>query len=298
MSMEDFGWDEGVPILPVVGSNELVLVQPPEDEMDDESSDKSGIARTLRVIEYVTVQSPEQHGVSAIARALSMPKGVAYRILKELSAARFLRFDEDDKVYGLGPAALKVGLVAMRSLDIPRLTKPYLERLARDTGETATLSVRQGSSRIYVDQVLSHHEISMRVRLATSYPLYAGASSKAILAALEDDEIEDYLRHTELVSLTEATVTSREILWNEISAVREQGYALSVEERQSGASSIAAAIYSPEQRVWGAVSVCGPSDRFSLDVKSHYVNLVTQTAAMISAEAGYSPEMRPDVVSG
>mgnify|MGYP001369984360 CR=1 FL=1 len=59
--------------------------------------------------------------------------------IEALGASGFLGFDDRTKLYGLGPGALKVGLAALRSLDVTRVTRPYLEQLVARTQETATL---------------------------------------------------------------------------------------------------------------------------------------------------------------
>jgi hypothetical protein len=158
----------------------------------DEAVPRSGLLRAMAVIELLAERAPETVGVSTVARALDYPKAVAHRILKELVTAGFLGFDDRTKLYGLGPGALKVGLAALRSLDVTRVTRPYLEQLVAQTQETATLSARQGWTRVYVDQVLSPREIRMAVPLGTSHALHAGSSSKAILAALPDQQVEEY----------------------------------------------------------------------------------------------------------
>lgn len=254
------------------------------------AENRSGLLRALRVLELIAGRSPEALGVSVVARDLDMPKAVAHRILKEFTAATFLTFDDESKLYRLGPAALTLGLAALRDLDVPRIARPHLDRLVSATGETATLSVLSGLSRVYVDQVLSPHEIRMSISLGTSHPLHAGSSSKAILAHLNDPDIDQYLAGHVLESVTATTITDEEQLRAELKRIREVGYATSMGERQAGASSIAAPIYRANGDVFASVSVCGPRDRFTPEVIEGYVRLVTKTAAEISAELGYKQE--------
>lgn len=248
---------------------------------------RSGLARAVSVINLLAENAPEGMGVSAVSRELQLPKTVAHRILKELVALAFLRFDESTKHYRLGPGALQVGMAALRGLDVPVLARPYLRRLVQQTGETATLSVRQGWERVYIDQVLSPHEIRMSVPLGTSHPLHAGSSSKAILAALSDEEIQEYLDARPLTSITDATITSKSELLAEIERIREVGYAASSGERQSGAGSVAAAVFTAGGDVFGSISLCGPLDRFDSAVFRSHGELVAKTAKDVSAELGH-----------
>jgi len=255
-----------------------------------DTASRSGLARALTVIGTLAERAPEAMGVSAIARELGLSKTVAHRILRELASLDFLAIDQATKRYRLGPGALQVGMAALRGLDVPRVARPHLQRLVQETGETATLSARQGAARVYIDQVLSPHEIRMSVALGTAHALHAGSSSKAILAALSDTEVEEYLESHALAAVTDHTITSAAHLRAELHAIRERGWAGSRGERQHGAGSVAAAVLLADGGVFGAVSLCGPVDRFDADVQVEYGARVVAAAHKISLELGWQPD--------
>lgn len=260
----------------------------PEDPAEEQGPPRSGIARVLAVM-HAIARSAHPQGVSVIARETGLSKAVAHRILRELVSGDFLRFDEETKVYRLGAGALDIGLAAMRELDVPAVAHRHLVTLSRRAGETSTLSLRQGWSRVYVDQVLSEHEIRMTVALGTGHPLHAGSSSKAILAALPDTEVDDYIDHHRLDGVTDATITSAETLREEIARIRKLGYAASSGERQSGAASVAAAIFGAMGQVVGSVSLCGPQDMFTRRRMEELATWVRAAAADVSADLGHRP---------
>jgi IclR family transcriptional regulator, acetate operon repressor len=225
-------------------------------EMDSGYASYSGIERALRIINAVADTPPQGVGVSALARHLSLSKAVTHRILKSLTYEGFLAFNEETKRYSLGVGALKVGLAAVRLLDIPATAKPYLQQLVDETHETATLSIRNGWSRMYLDQVLSPKEVRMSVSTGQSYSLHAGASSKAILAALPDVEIEEYLRSHKLERLTPATIISD-------TQLRADG------------------------QVFGSLSVCGPIFRIDASVQRRVGIKVREASRDLSRSIGY-----------
>jgi len=254
---------------------------------EDAAGPQSGLQRAMQVVYAVAESPPTGIGVSALARELELPKAVVHRIVKVLTADGFLAFDDDTKRYRLGPRALAVGLAALGQLDVPAVARPFLERLVGQSGETATLSVRQGWSRVYIDQVLSPQEVRMSVIIGRPYPLHAGSSSKAILSGLPDPEVEEYLRHHDLEPITEVTISSPDTLRAEIARIRELSYAASIGERQPGAGSVAAAVRQADGSVFGSISLCGPADRFDDELRRRYGWLVGATAAEISAAIGH-----------
>ena len=254
----------------------------------------SGLRRALQVINRVASSSVSGIGVSAVARDLNLPKAVVHRILKVLADEGFLNFNEETKRYVLGAGALELGLTALRHLDVPVVARPYLESLVERSTETATLSIRQGWTRSYIEQIPSPHEIRMTVRVGQSYPLHAGSSSKAILAALPDYEIEEYLRTARLEALTGETIVATDRLRAEIGEVRAQGFALSRGERQIGAGSAAAAICYANGTVFGSISLCGPLERFDEARHREYGRMVRDAAAEISVALGHRHLARDD----
>lgn len=253
---------------------------------------KSGLLRALSVITLIADHAPTSMGVSAVARQLDIPKAVAHRILKEFTTAGFLVFDDATKKYRLGPGSLTLGLAALRTLDVPRIARPHLQRMVARTGETATLSFRNGWVRVYVDQVLSPHEIRMSISLGTAHPLYAGSSSKAILAHLAPDEIDQYLADHSLDAVTSSTITDVGRLRHELETIRDVGYAVSRGERQSGAGSVAAPIHRASGEVFGSISICGPQDRFGEARIDEHAPVVVETALLISEELGHRAPSR------
>lgn len=258
--------------------------------MTTTTDEKSGLLRALLVLNLIAEGAPESVGVSRVARELSLPKAVAHRILKEFTTSGYLNFDEETKKYQLGPRALGLGFAAMRTLDVPRIARPHLRRMVDATGETATLSAREGWRRTYIDQVLSPHEVRMSVPVGTSHPLYAGSSSKAILAFLSDEEIDGYLKGRTLEPLTVAAL-SESALRADLRHVRKVGYALSKGERQADAGSLSAPVYLGNGEIFGAVSLCGPKDRFLSRDLDELAAVVVGSARRISEELGYHPSM-------
>lgn len=224
-------------------------------------------------------------GVTEIANALGLSKAVVYRILTSFRAKGFIEIDPQTRRYSLGPRALHIGLAYLRGTDVPALARPEMEALSRATDETATLSLRTGWTRVYVDQVTPDRDVKMVIQVGLQVPLHAGASSKAFLAFLDDDEIDDYLKQP-LAALTEATVTSVRALKKELLEIRDRGYAASVGERLDGAASVAAPILDHASRPVAVISVCGPAERFRGSTEKTAV-LLTEATARLSARLGH-----------
>lgn len=224
-------------------------------------------------------------GVTEIAQALGLSKAVVYRILSSFRAKGFVELDEMTRRYSLGPRALHLGLAYMNRIDVARLAHPELERLCRETDETATLSLRTGNRRVYVDQVTPDRDVKMVVQLGLQVPLHAGASSKAFLAFLEPEEQQRILAGS-LQRLTKITVTNARTLRKEIAEIRDRGYAASFGERMEGAASVAAPVLGHNGEVVAVISVCGPVERFRAAADGA-AKLLLEATLRLSQRLGY-----------
>lgn len=220
------------------------------------------IERALTVLGHFATCEQEDHGVSEIARELQLSKAVIHRVVTTLVANGYLQVDPRSRRYRLGPMTLVLGSSYLERLDLHKLALPRLRELSEATGETATLSLRSGWSRMYVDQVTPDREIIMMVAIGKPFPLHAGSSSKSFLAFLDDHEQHEYLERNTLRALTPTTIVDPGALRDELQQVRALGYAVSVEERQAGAASIATPILDRRGRPLAVISVGGPVERF------------------------------------
>lgn len=222
----------------------------------------AGIERALDALSLFAESTSPSLGVTEIAQALGLSKAVVHRILASFRAKGFVELDETTRRYSLGPRILFLGLTYLDRIDIVSVARTAMANLCALTDETATLSLRSGDQRVYVDQVTPSRDVRMSVSLGLPYPLHAGASSKAFLAFLSPEEIDAYLASPNLTALTAQTVVNPRKLRKELAVIREQGYAKSFGERMEGAGAVAAPVFGRDGKPAGVVSVCGPIERF------------------------------------
>lgn len=217
-------------------------------------------------------------GVSAIARSLSLSKAVVHRILQSLVSRSLVQVVPGGSAYVLGPAALGLASRAWSQVDLRSVASPILRRLRDATQETTTLSVIVGNERIYLDQFESPQEVKMVVEIGPRYPLHSGASSRAILAFLPPSFIDEAVRqlHTLRPELDEAAY--RESLRE----AHERGYATSLNERKTGAASIAAPFFDAAGNVMGSISSSGPAFRYAIEDHEEHAALVVEAARAIT----------------
>ena len=229
----------------------------------------------------------DELGVTQISRELDVSKAVVHRVLQSMVARGLLVQDPDRRTYRLGSAAVAIGARALRDTDLRSVAEPILRALRDDTAETTTLSQRSGAYRAYIAQFPSPQEIKMLVELGRLFPLHAGSSSKVILSNLEEPEQREIVAGV-LEQVTPSTVIDPGELAAELQQVRAHGYSVSRGERQPGAGAVAAPVFDYTGSVAGAISVCGPAQRFDEVTVTRLIPRVTRAAADISAGLGWT----------
>ncbi|HEU5028249.1 MAG TPA: IclR family transcriptional regulator [Spirillospora sp.] len=260
---------------------------PPAEDGEGQSRSIAAVERAMDVLLLFGRSGRPDLGVTEIATELGLTKAAVHRILTALRSRDLISVDAVTRRYALGHAAIALGRAYLARMDLRALAAPELRRLAQQLGETATLSIRRGDTRLYVDQVVPPHELRVEVSLGIPYPLHAGSSSKAILAFLDEAEVDGLVGRHGLEPLTDRTIVDEARLRKELAAIRKRGYATSQGERQEGTASIAAPVFDHDGRVIAALSVAGPLSRFKPRMAELAPPLV-EAAARLSGALGHS----------
>ena len=171
--------------------------------------------------------------------------------------------------YALGPRLLGLATAAMRELPLRELAHPALERLARTTGESAQLFVRDGDRRICVDAVDSEHELRTIVEVGAALPLTRAPPARSCSRGARPSEADDMDR-----------------LGQQLATTRRRGWADSFGERAPGVASVSAPVFGPGDAVLAAISVSGPASRIAPLRAKAYAPAVMQAAREVESALG------------
>ncbi len=126
--------------------------------------------------------------------------------------------------------------------------------------ETVDLSVLDHNQATFVDQIVAPHRLRAVSAVGDSFPLHCAANGKAFLASLHPSVLSGLLPPS-LPALTPHTITSLDVLRDELDLVRETGVAYDREEHTEGICAVGALLHNvPGELV--AVSIPMPAQRF------------------------------------
>ena len=203
--------------------------------------------------------------VSGLARRLERNRTVVHRLVVTLEQRGFVRRGEDGRIH-LGPSLLSLG--ARIAPELRTVARPHLLRLADATAETAVLSVPEGDAVVALDQVPGdRHTLQVRYRSGTRHPLTHAAHGRALLACMDPERV--------AAVLSDAPAGTVDL----VRRAREDGYATSHDELQSGAAGVAAAVRDVSGRAIASIGVVAPVSRLAEPAVRGAVVCAVRTAA-------------------
>src|SRR6188768_2543539 len=241
------------------------------------------VDRALTILEMLAREG--EAGVTEIAAELGVHKSTAFRLLATLEAHRLVEQDGDRGRYRLGVGNLRLAGATTARLDLVTEARPVCRQLAADTGETVNITVRSETSALYLDQVASSSALQPHNWVGQHIPLHATSNGKVLLAWLPEAELDELLGN--LPALTGATITTKPRFKRELAVVRDQGYAVAVDELEVGLTAIAAPVRNAHGDVVASLSVSGPTFRLGEPRVKELVPVVQDAADEVSRRLGY-----------
>jgi DNA-binding IclR family transcriptional regulator len=219
--------------------------------------------------------------VSSLARAAGLPRATALRMIQTLEQEGFvLRIPGDDRVL-LGPELLRLARNTDEQLLLREVSRPIVGELVATVRETVTLSVVAPDGGLdLVSQVDAPHQLRPKSWVGQRFPLHTSASGKVLLAAYDKERLERFLLDP-LAQFTPSTITSAEALRAELERIREQRYAIAVDEEEESLSGIATGISSQANELLGVLTVGGPTQRLDRRRGQHAVDHLLRAAGQI-----------------
>jgi DNA-binding IclR family transcriptional regulator len=247
------------------------------------ASGVQSVDRALRILE-ILARSGES-GVTEIAGALEVHKSTAFRLVATLEQHGLVEQVEGRGKYRLGVGLLRLAGATSARLDVVQEARPLCKQLATATGETVNLATLSGHSALYLDQVAGPSALQPHNWVGQHIPLHATSNGKVLLAWLGDVELKDLLGR--LPAYTGLTITNKAALRKQLEVVREQGYAVAVDELEVGLTAIATPVRNAHGDVICSMSVSGPTFRLPPERVDVVLPLLIEASDELSHRLGW-----------
>jgi len=239
--------------------------------MEDQKLTVRAVERALDILLCFTTDT--ELGLTEIAGKVALHKSTVHRLLASLEGRGFVIRDAATDKYRLGFRIWELSANMSQADDPAAILLPEMELLRDAIGETISLYLRDGKERIRIQAVQSNQAIRRVAPVGARLPIYVGASSKVLLAFAEED-----VRRAILDDPAWPVTIDRKAYADQLEDIRRLGYATSIEEREAGATAVSAPIYGRSHKLVAALSVSGPSNRWTLEKMREHAPAIMEAA--------------------
>lgn len=221
--------------------------------------DQSYVTRIFTLLDSFTAERPEL-GVREISRIVHFPPSTCSRMLAILRDEGVLQQNPANKLYRLSGRVLHWAGNYRAGLPLHERALPLMRQLQERTDETVSLYLREDDHRVCINRLESGRSVRLVENIGQALDLHTGSGGRAILAFLPNDEIERILDNVEARNPGEPLDRVR--IQQQLTAVRENGYAISYGEWMPEASGVGIPVFDENRIPVGSISVSGPTSRF------------------------------------
>lgn len=224
--------------------------------------------------------------MTEIAAELNLHKSTVSRLLITLESRGLVEQSFNRGRYRLAYGVVQLAAGATNKYDLSVVSRPICQDLAETVGETVNVAVNDGRSVVSIDQVIGSSTVTTMNWVGQRTPMHATSAGKVFLAHMQPQEVKTILA-AGLERYTDHTIVDATILVQQLEAVRNLGYAQTVEEHEVGLAAVAAPIRALDGNVIAALTISGPNFRINEHTIPVVVPHVISAAAVISERNGY-----------
>lgn len=256
--------------------------------MGDDSKLKGAqtVFRAVGLLKQIAGHHPDGVQLNTLAQTAGLDRTTAYRLACSLVESGLVERDAG-KTYRLGIEAMQLGLAAMKGAPIVERCRPFMQRLARRTEDTAFLVVRNGD---YGHCLLSEEGAfpvkALVLQVGGMRVLGIGSAGMTLLSLFTDDEIGRlYDRHRDEFRPKGPTLAQ---LRRMVAQTRKLGYASTDNLVTEGVSGVGMNFQiTPGSHA--AVSVAAINSRMQGDRKLRIAELIAEELQAEGFEPRFSP---------
>jgi len=249
------------------------------------STDAGGVRSVQRALEILNLLSEERPQITIrdMVENTSLAKTTAIRLAQTLVHSGLLW--ATDTGYMAGPGLWRWAHLARHAWELPPELRQMMTEMAREHQETVNLYIRRDIHRLCIAQAESPRALRHVVNVGDEFPMWAGASAKVLLAGADEHAL------ARIAAGAPRGRVDLDELRTSVQRAREDGFAVSHGERESGVSAVAAPVLDSSGGVVAALSMSGATPRFDDDSVRELVDAL-RTAAVAMSGRGLGTALR------
>lgn len=233
--------------------------------------------------------APGKVPLKELAASVNMSPSKAHLYLVSFLRLGLVTQDPVTARYGLGPAAIQLGIAAINQLNVVDVAHKHLETVLEKTGVSVSLSIWGNRGPTIIFRLDGQLPVPMSVRVGFVLPLLSTGTGRVFMAYLPEREwraianAEEALAPGRLASALQKAETSRQL-----------GFALSDSETHQGFFGISAPVFNSDNTLCAAITALGLSAHVDLRPTGPVATAIREAARNISRDLGANIAKEPE----
>lgn len=241
------------------------------------------VGKALSIVESM-LQVPGPLSAREIGERCSINRTTAHRLLNTLIHHGWIERHVKGG-YHLSAKFLALAHISTQTRSFLDEIRPALAPLSELSRETVHVGLLDGFDIVHVDKIESLEHVGVSSRIGARGITHRTSLGKALLAASTDDFVAAYIEQGRYRE-PPFTLDAAEPVWESVRRTRESGYSLDDEEDSIGVRCLGAAVCGIGGKPLFAISLTGPSPRFTLAVCDRLAPTLVSVARQLSQRFG------------
>lgn len=238
------------------------------------SGGTQSLRRGLELMRLLAAHHVDGIRLQDLLAASSLNRSTGYRLVACLVDVGYAERDAVTRRYRLGLAAMHLGLVAMDRAPLVEMSRVAMRRLARVSGDTVFLIVRQGDHALCLHREEGPFPIrALAIDVGERRLLGIGAGGRAIMAELASEEIAAIF-HRNARKYQEAGIELADLLGS-AAATRLNGYAAMEDLITIGIAGVGCAFRVSTNTI-ASISIAAITSRLKASRRKELADLIRQ----------------------
>ncbi|MGB6009349.1 IclR family transcriptional regulator [Castellaniella sp.] len=238
--------------------------------------------RAFRIIEILS-QAREPLSLAQISDRIELPKQSVHRLLKQLESAWLVTRNSPGKHYECSSRVRRMAISMLMVSGPAAARRALLQQLVDAVDETCNLTMSSGDGIVYLDRVEANWPLPTTLQAGTRVPLHCTSSGKLLLSFMPRQQRERLLEKLPLRVSTQQTITSPEVLREELVRIRRNRLSFNNQEYMPGIVGMAVPVMLDSRRACAAVAIQSSIERTSVEGLTAHLSQLRDTAEKMAA---------------
>ena len=244
------------------------------------------LRRALMLLRMLAQSEDEGLTLTTVIRETGLTRSTVHRLLSCLVDESFAQRDRMTRHYRLGIDSMQLGFASMRGAALIGLCRPAMQKIARISGDTVFLLVRQGDHSVCVHREQGHFPVKVfTIDVGERRLMGIGAGGLGLMAALPDAEITRIMERN--VAEYDQSGFTRVRMATAVNRTRQAGYAEITDTVTKGTSGVGCTFNASPSTLAG-VSIGAINSRMNAPRKKELARLLLDQFGDLQSKAAAS----------